>query len=968
MIQIMKIANELDGLFKEHIESVEKHRVFVRLNFTIDIYIVSKDIAIYDDQYFATLVQDKYGEKCNSWKIIITVMSLTDMADDVYGHIFENQDVDEGSRHRLQTLIKGTKGKKLDKKVPVVTFYSYKGGMGRTTTLVSYAIHLAVQKKKRVFIIDCDLEAPGYLNFFDLSKHEPLTNGNVNGFVEYLCDIQFSETPESISLQDYMINISYGNQNSAYDGLQNIYLMPAGNLNDAKDEDAGTNRKGYIEGLSRINLADERVTRKNLALLFDKIKEEVNPDIILVDSRTGFNDIIGTATKYFADMVVGFFGSNTQNFPGLYTLLDNYLKSDYRLLLVNSIVSKPEAGHMANRLKQLMTKYLPSEQMEEARKAIPEIYQLTRLPILEKVGYSKAHEDYINLAKGSDFADYQVLFSNLDETLFQENIHSVSAKERNDTWTIRNRILQNLKQTLTSVTSFAELTEDIKEPLFFYRSCMDDFFDESKFIISGYKGTGKTYLYKALTNDSSISSKIRERANKIRHRANKPLLDLGCRLYCLDVISIGFGNKSFEFASIDYDTITNPSLYFKRIWQIYTWNAILLEDEFRSIREQSPLKDEILPITGDRSVMRYEKLIKRGIDVFVTIEDDMTKINDYLVQNNIKLFLMYDQLDTRIKPQYWDKAVSPLIDYWRDRWGAFSNILPKIFVRTDLFRRVMGTNTVLLTDNVINIEWSIDEIMAYFMKLVLYAHPEDFWEIMHRIDGTAGNKQRGRYAKKVESYKKQIQKNNNQMKVLDQSSLTPLVNTFFGSRVVSGVHDLGSPYDYFRYTLVNADRESISLRPFINTMDHNAIEQALAVLIPNRDVRSIISPDIYASRDVRIKAANSYFDDLARDEFSNDLTFLRKFLNSEKGIEYRKKTLSEEEFASMIDMVLDNYTLTQCQHPEDFITMLQANGIIDERFISGQKVWRFAPMYMYAWKLSSTKYDKDFSVKAKYED
>lgn len=968
MIQIMKIANELDGLFKEHIESVEKHRVFVRLNFTIDIYIVSKDIAIYDDQYFATLVQDKYGEKCNSWKINITVMSLTDMADDVYGHIFENQNIDEGSRHRLQTLIKGTKGKKLDKKVPVVTFYSYKGGMGRTTTLVSYAIHLAVQKKKRVFIIDCDLEAPGYLNFFDLSKHEPLTNGNVNGFVEYLCDIQFSETPESISLQDYMINISYGNQNSAYDGLQNIYLMPAGNLNDAKDEDAGTNRKGYIEGLSRINLADERVTRKNLVLLFDKIKEEVNPDIILVDSRTGFNDIIGTATKYFADMVVGFFGSNTQNFPGLYTLLDNYLKSDYRLLLVNSIVSKPEAGHMANRLKQLMTKYLPGEQMEEAKKAIPEILRLSRLPKLEKVGYSKEQDDYINLAKGTDFDDYQNIFTKLDESIFKEsNKVTGSTKERNDTWSIRNRILQNLKQTLASVTTFAESVPEINRDLFFYRSCMNDLFDESKFIISGYKGTGKTYLYKALNGDPEICQRIRERANLQRKAQKKQEIDSNSKLKCLNVISIGTGDKSFEFDSIDYDQIANPTLYFKRIWQIYTWNAILLESEFASIRESSKLKDFILPIQGDASVLRFKQMIDQGIEVFVNIEEDMRKINAFLKEKNIKLFLMYDQLDSRIRAQYWDKAVSPLINYWRDNWNVYSNILPKVFVRTDLYKRVMGTNTEILRENIINIEWSIEEIFAYFMKLVLSTSEDDYWTIMRRIGRSETNPD-GRYGKMIPIFQRQLSMNDRQFMRLDQPTLTPLVNTFFGSKVNANGLDLGAPFDYFYQTLVNADRSSISLRPFINTLDQNAVEQALAVLIPNRYVTSIISSDIYASRDVRIKAANSYFDDLSRDEFSADLKNVRDFLNSEAGINFRKKTLSEEDFAQFIDGVFKNYNNKYCKTNDDMIALLRANGIMEERFIQGQKVWRFAPMYIYAWKLSSTRYDKDLGAKAKYED
>ncbi len=45
-------------------------------------------------------------------------------------------------------------------KPKVITFYSFKGGMGRTTTLASVALQL-VRKKKNVMMIDMDIEAPG---------------------------------------------------------------------------------------------------------------------------------------------------------------------------------------------------------------------------------------------------------------------------------------------------------------------------------------------------------------------------------------------------------------------------------------------------------------------------------------------------------------------------------------------------------------------------------------------------------------------------------------------------------------------------------------------------------------------------------------------------------------------------------------------------------------------------------------
>ena len=47
----------------------------------------------------------------------------------------------------------------------VVTFYSYKGGVGRTAALANIGVLLAAGGK-RVLMVDCDLEAPGLDRYF----------------------------------------------------------------------------------------------------------------------------------------------------------------------------------------------------------------------------------------------------------------------------------------------------------------------------------------------------------------------------------------------------------------------------------------------------------------------------------------------------------------------------------------------------------------------------------------------------------------------------------------------------------------------------------------------------------------------------------------------------------------------------------------------------------------------------------
>jgi hypothetical protein len=48
----------------------------------------------------------------------------------------------------------------------IITFYSWKGGVGRTMALANTGVQLA-RKGNRVLMVDWDLEAPGLLNYFE---------------------------------------------------------------------------------------------------------------------------------------------------------------------------------------------------------------------------------------------------------------------------------------------------------------------------------------------------------------------------------------------------------------------------------------------------------------------------------------------------------------------------------------------------------------------------------------------------------------------------------------------------------------------------------------------------------------------------------------------------------------------------------------------------------------------------------
>ncbi|MCI6112493.1 MAG: hypothetical protein MR690_02765 [Rikenellaceae bacterium] len=131
----------------------------------------------------------------------------------------------------------------------------------------------------------------------------------------------------------------------------------------------------------------------------------------------------------------------------------------------------------------------------------------------------------------------------------------------------------------------------------------------------------------------------------------------------------------------------------------------------------------------------------------------------------------------------------------------------------------------------------------------------------------------------------------NQFVSLTNAEMAPVIQVFFGRTVKVRDSYLGTPWEYFSKELANADNSAISMRPFINTFDHNAVDKALGRT--ERYVKEIISPEIYASREVRINSTDKYFNDLAKDEFSRDLLKFKDVLMSAFGEQFRYKVTTQ---------------------------------------------------------------------------
>jgi Mrp family chromosome partitioning ATPase len=191
---------------------------------------------------------------------------------------------------------------------PIISFYSFKGGAGRTTAMASVAIQ-AARAGKRVLVVDLDLEAPGLNSIFP----PPSGAAPSIGIVDYLLEKPILQSSFDIN---EMVHI-YADK--AIVGTGEIRIVGAGHVDDH-----------YLEKLSRLDYqrlvpssptpSSPHTTGTGNSLLNDllrDLKEAVQPDILLIDSRAGLHDIGGLALSSLAHWHVTFGLDSEQSWAGL---------------------------------------------------------------------------------------------------------------------------------------------------------------------------------------------------------------------------------------------------------------------------------------------------------------------------------------------------------------------------------------------------------------------------------------------------------------------------------------------------------------------------------------------------------------------------------------------------------------------------------------------------------------------------
>jgi hypothetical protein len=189
----------------------------------------------------------------------------------------------------------------------IVTFYSYKGGVGRSMALANIAVILARDFGLDVVAIDWDLEAPGLNRYFDIPDAE-VGPGIIDYFIHY--KKLLSQPPEDVAISAADLDIrTYVNLIESYPEGGSISFLSAGEQRDVPL---------YVDHVSGFDW-DDFYRNWNGAQLLEALRVQLSKlgDVVLIDSRTGITDTGGICTLHLPDVVVLVFVFNDQNLDGI---------------------------------------------------------------------------------------------------------------------------------------------------------------------------------------------------------------------------------------------------------------------------------------------------------------------------------------------------------------------------------------------------------------------------------------------------------------------------------------------------------------------------------------------------------------------------------------------------------------------------------------------------------------------------
>lgn len=237
---------------------------------------------------------------------------------------------------------------------PRVTFYSVKGGVGRTTALLLWARDLVMQGRS-VLVVDFDLEAPGI-------AAQILTPGDLPefGVVDWLVEDLVGRADEAMLDELFTRNV--------------VLDAPGLSVVPAAGRRTQTHADSYIAKLARAYLEGESDDQaaafaSRTRRLIEALERRTNPDVVLVDSRAGLHESAAATILHLNAHVLLFAVDLPATWEG-YRFLFGHLRHS----ALAAMTTQGDDGDWRDQLKMVHARATPLR--EDERRFVSNAYSL----------------------------------------------------------------------------------------------------------------------------------------------------------------------------------------------------------------------------------------------------------------------------------------------------------------------------------------------------------------------------------------------------------------------------------------------------------------------------------------------------------------------------------------------------------------------------------------------------------------
>ncbi|HEY9893728.1 MAG TPA: ParA family protein [Candidatus Sericytochromatia bacterium] len=573
------------------------------------------------------------------------------------------------------------------KKPLVVTFYSFKGGVGRSTALGLVAGILAT-RNRRVVVVDFDLEAPGISIMFQPDIEN--TSGEKYGVLDYLHQRHLTPKENIPNIGDCIRQINLQTRGE-------LFLVPVGEYDE-----------NYIHRLADLDMRSFYRSGNNaVEQLMEDIKAQLDPDVILIDARPGFNDVGAIALFDLADTAIICFSPTGQNFEGLRWVVQAARKQqEYQ--------GKPDVRFLltpvpAVAVEQHQIWINKVESWIEDNWGLPN--EITVGQLYHEVLYNPnitTLSSLVNDVPKSLIDAYLSVADTIDASL-----PDIKPNIVNKTIDYRRSILNELQfQAATA----QELEPDNIPNIFQRTEDFPKFLINRTWLIRGAKGTGKSLLFRLFVEQPD---------------AAKELAMADVNLNNISFIP-GHGQPRVSASILESGDLAS---YEQQVgeddWQFFWLNYSLLQlcNRKSELRSLSGLDEKLVALSAQENPSHADIvswLVERSQSPQARPQatDELRAINRWLQHKNQVVWLLYDELDAGFGSTQKDyerrgRSLAALLSWWLESGTSLKQIVPKIFLREDIWNQLNFTNTGHYTGRSLQLRWEEADLWRLVLRQAL---------------------------------------------------------------------------------------------------------------------------------------------------------------------------------------------------------------------------------------------------------